>query len=267
MRRKVRVSVLSNHGRGVLANTKNGLLVVEAGDFSVGRILLQKGEYDWKEIQWLKKCLGDQAQHMVIIGTHIGALLVPLSAHCQQVLGFEADKTNFELLNYNINLNNVENASVHNIAVGDSKQIVNVKRNILNTGNTSVEVSETRSDHSIEMTTLDDDVTYDHIDLMIMDIEGHELHALKGASACLEKTEKLFIEFAPEQLREHGTKPEDVLDVLSKNFQHMYIYGHNIDAYTVAEGNALVQQHMGGKGYLKNILYSKQPLSDDLLKA
>ena len=265
MRRKVRVSVLSSHGIGVLAHSKNGLLVVEAGDFSVGRTLLQEGEYDWKEIQWLRKCLGPDAQHMVIIGTHVGALLVPLSAHCHKITGFEADKTNFDLLNHNMALNQVSNATVHNIAVGDSKRIVNVKRNILNTGNTSVEVSEKRSDHNVEMTTLDDDVGYEHIDLMIMDIEGHELHALKGAGKTLEKTDKLFIEFAPEQLREHGAKPEEVLDILGSKFSHMYICGKKIAAYKVSEGSTFVRQHMGGKGYLKNILYSKHALSDDLL--
>lgn len=91
LRRKFRESVLSDFGEGVLAKTKNGLLVVEAGDFAVGRKLLDRGEYDYAEILWLKKYLKSEDANLVVVGSHIGAVLIPISKQCKSVIAFEAD--------------------------------------------------------------------------------------------------------------------------------------------------------------------------------
>lgn len=271
LRRKIRTSVMSEYGAGILARTKNGLFIVEAGDFSVGRQLLRTGQYDFDSIQWLKACLHPHVDNIIIVGTHIGTLLVPFSHICTQIIGYEADQTNFDLLQLNITLNGVNNADVHLCAIGESAQTVHVKRNILNTGNTSIAVNQKHADNndnndnSVKMITLDNATTVDVVDLIIMDIEGHELHALKGGAETLGKTQKLYIEFAPEQLREHGTDPTELLDMLAQQFEHLYMFDGAVHAYSSQEGSDIIRRDMEKKGYLKNILYCKQALNEQAL--
>src|SRR6187401_3583145 len=72
-----RRQLLGAHGIGIVASTLNGLFVVDASDFNVGRRLLERGEYDWREVQTLARLLNRNSR-MVVIGAHIGALLIPL---------------------------------------------------------------------------------------------------------------------------------------------------------------------------------------------
>src|ERR1700755_2936189 len=78
IRGKMRARILSNHGRGIGANTRNGALVVGPKDFAVSRSLLNHGSYDWAEVEWLGRILNEHSQ-IVFVGTHIGALLVPIA--------------------------------------------------------------------------------------------------------------------------------------------------------------------------------------------
>src|SRR6476661_8186919 len=57
IRGELRARVLSKHGEGILANTRNGLLIVDPRDFSVSRALLTHGAYDWAAIEWLCRIL------------------------------------------------------------------------------------------------------------------------------------------------------------------------------------------------------------------
>jgi hypothetical protein len=56
------------------------------------------------------------------------------------------------------------------------------------------------------------------IDFLKIDVEGYELEVLKGATATLEKTKCLYIEFIPSQLERCGSNPEEVLSILSTHF-------------------------------------------------
>src|SRR5690242_16492875 len=62
IRGKMRAQVLSKHGEGILANTRNGLLVVDPRDFGLSRALLTRGSYDWSEIKWLCGILSDRSR-------------------------------------------------------------------------------------------------------------------------------------------------------------------------------------------------------------
>ena len=201
LRRKFRESVLSIYGEGVMAKTKNGLLVVEAGDFAVGRELLDKGEYDFSAIQWLIKNLDTPDANVVVVGSHVGAVLIPVSKHCKSLIAFEADIKNYSLLSHNLALNHCENVTAYNKEIGEKNGSITIKRNLINTGNTSVSKNTGASGSlysKIEMVTLDGTIDLEKIDLIIMDIEGYEPQALAGASKVLDKTSMLYIEFAPE---------------------------------------------------------------------
>ncbi len=257
---KFRNKILSRHGLGILTQGWNGLLVVEAGDFSIGRRLLNKGSYDREQIKWLFECVGHDAKLIVIVGAHIGSLLVPLARVTQNIIGFEPDKMTYRLLQHNLLLNSLDNADVRNFAIGEKNGTVKMVRNNINTGNTSVDHNGKKPTGDAQMIRLDDALPSAKIDLMIMDIEGHELHALKGAMATIKNTEQLYIEFAPEQLLEHGTDPMELLQLLSESFPFMYMFEDRVHGMlSSTDVNDLVHV-MGARGYLKDLLFTKHEL-------
>ncbi|MBK9154781.1 MAG: FkbM family methyltransferase [Chloracidobacterium sp.] len=260
LRQRLRNSILSKHGVSVLADTWNGLLLVEAGDFSVGRQLLKHGSYDKSQVEWLLECIGHQADTIVIVGAHIGSLLVPLSRASEKIIGFEPDTMNFRLLSRNLLLNEVHNAEVINAAVGKNQGMVAIIRNNLNTGNTSVSMDCDNACDQVEMVTLDNLLSSTSIDLMVMDIEGHEKHALEGGPKTIELTDRLYVEFAPEQLAEHGTNPVSLLQLLSRSFPLLYSLEDRVVCKRSDVGCREIEQNMGSRGFLKNLLFTKSEL-------
>ncbi len=261
LRQRWRNKVLANYGVAVLADTRNGILAVEAGDFNVGRQLLEKGEYDWEEILWLRSLLKPESSNVLVVGTHVGALVVPIAKSCRQVQAYEADSKNYTFLQYNLSLNKCDNVEAENKAVGDSEKIVSIQRNDLNTGNTAVSQSRNATEQ-VQMVRLDDVVRFDCIDLIIMDIEGYELHAIKGAEQLLERTENLYIEYAPQQLKSFGSNPGDLIAMLFAKFDYMSV-SENGDTMTCRKSDGMawldqLDRQYGQKGYLRNLLFSKQ---------
>ncbi|MEY4178856.1 MAG: hypothetical protein RLY70_2430 [Planctomycetota bacterium] len=254
-----RKKILSNHGVGVVARTKNGLLAVDACDFAVSRELLCNGSYDWRIVEWLQSMLDHQSL-VVFVGSHVGSLLIPISKHVRRTVGYEADPTNFQFLKMNLALNNVENAVIHNRAIGEERRRVRVARNRLNTGNSSVSVLEPPGDNAVEMTTLDAELGGERIDLMVMDIEGYELHAMKGADQTLAATKLFYVEYAPEQLAEFGTSRMDFIDHLSGIFDHMYIYGSPVQCFYDRQWVDYLRELPERRGLLKNLLFSNERL-------
>ncbi len=101
MRGYLKGKILLNYGKGVLADTKNGLFIVDPKDFTISRKLLKNGVYDWDEILFLRNHLNNQST-VIFVGCHIGTLLIPIAKSVKKVYGFEANPKNFELLNYNV---------------------------------------------------------------------------------------------------------------------------------------------------------------------
>jgi FkbM family methyltransferase len=261
-RRRFREAILSRFGEGILANTKNGLLVVEAGDYSVGRRLLRKGEYDWPQIQWLIKNLKSESSNVVVAGTHIGSLVVPISKHCKKLMAFEADVKNYKLLTLNLALNQSSNVIAHNKAVGEKIGSTTMARNLLNTGNTAIVTTHNELGHEyaeIEMLTLDSVEEFSTIDLIIMDLEGYEPQALSGAVDVLEKTSMLYIEFIPKHLRNFNNAPLDEIAMLFSIFRHAYFYGEKIQYFDFESFSDLLRQR---PDFGCDLLFTKEKLEE-----
>lgn len=262
LRRRQREKLLERHGVGVVADTRNGMLIVEAGDFSVGRHLLRHGEYDWSEIQWLKRQLDPERANVLVVGSHVGALVVPLSRCCRNMIAFEADRTNFRLLELNVRLNACGNVALRNQAVGESNRYVSMQRNLVNTGNTSVSCKNESGD--TQMVRLDDCLDMQPVDLMVMDIEGYEPQALEGAEQVLQHTKMLYVELAPTNLEAFGNSTRDLLDLAYKYFPCMYDSASGEEKmYTKEQAIEWICQldaaHQD-KGYMRNLLFTREPL-------
>jgi len=226
IRAALRARTLSRFGKGILAETKNGLLVVDPRDFSVSRRLLSGGSYDWPNIRLLRRLIGDDAR-VVFVGSHIGALLVPLARKAGHVLGLEADPRNYSFLELNVLLNRLANVELVNCAVGERRGTCTVVHNDINSGNSRVSPAGDGEavGATVEMKPLDDLVPreWSAIDLVVMDIEGYEVHAIRGASETLLRTRYFYVEYCPEQLEEQGSSREQFVDSLRERYRSMRI--------------------------------------------
>jgi len=197
---------------------------VDPRDFNVSRFLLTHGAYDWTEIEWLSRILGSSSR-IVFVGAHIGAWLVPMTLRSgsRDVVAFEPSPRNHRLLNLNLALNGIQGISVHRLAAGDAEEIVRFTENRINSGNSRISAS---GEVEVPVSRLDAILADGpRIDLMVMDTEGFEVRALRGASATLAKTSYLYVEYAPEQLLEQGSTPGEFIDLAGERFSSMYLAG------------------------------------------
>jgi FkbM family methyltransferase len=221
-----RRKLLGRHGVAILVETQNGLLAVQAGDFNVSRSLLLHGEYDWQQVNWLIPLLSGSSR-VVFAGAHFGALLVPIvrATSTQEVLAFEPSPRNFRLLTLNLQLNGIGAEVARNLALGERPGAVQFTENSINTGHSRVAAAD--GEITVAMETLDRTVPpdWESIDLIVMDTEGSEVAAMRGGQATLARTRNLYVEFAPQLLREQGSSAAEFAEAVARHFKSAYIFG------------------------------------------
>lgn len=161
------------------------------------------------------------------VGTNVGETLLnfaKLTGETGYVYGFEPDEENYTNAIKNISLNSFANIHVFKKAVSDKKETLKLfvvephnrgMNRILDAGDTSDYQYTT-----IEATTLDDIILenkIERVDLVKIDIEGYEMHALKGAVQMLKRFRPvLFVEIAYTRLIKLHTSPNDVMKFLEE---------------------------------------------------
>jgi FkbM family methyltransferase len=159
------------------------------------------------------------------VGAWIGNYAMLAAHKAKEVVAIEMDAVNVERIHHHISINHLHNVRVINVGVSNRQ------------GNAAIDVDQSslmrritkESKTIISLDTLDNLSTqYDRIDIMIMDIEGHELYALKGMKKLLgNRTIKhLIIEVHPKLLQELNASDSEVLQLLTTN-------GYNVDKFHV----------------------------------
>jgi FkbM family methyltransferase len=249
---------LGDHGVAILAETKNGRLAVPAGDFNVSRSLLQNGEYDWPQISWLKPLLKDNAR-LVFAGAHIGAVLIPLAAAASapSVVAYEPSPRNFKLLAANLQLNGLHEVAAINAALGERVGDIQFTENAINTGNSRV--APAGGEITVKLATLDASLprNWGCIDLIVMDTEGSEVAAMRGAACTLAKTRNFYVEFSPEQLREQGSSAVEFAETVEKYFNSAYVFGAPILFLGPGKFAEYLKALQHSRSLLLNILFTQ----------
>jgi FkbM family methyltransferase len=151
------------------------------------------------------------------VGANIGemTLVAAKKAVNGKVFSIEAHPKIFKFLNKNIKLNNFKNIKTYNFAAGEK--------------NCAIKISNIRSDDQnfisekgvvdIEMKKIDD-MNFEKIDLMKLDVEGYELPVLRGAVKTLPVIKAIYFESYPTNFRRYGYGLKDILGFLfSNNFK------------------------------------------------
>jgi FkbM family methyltransferase len=198
---------LGQNIKAIITKSENGLFAVDPEDLEVGQ-KLRSGGFGIDEVERLKSFINKDSK-VLIVGTHIGALAIPLSKHCKEITAIEANPNTFELLEINLHLNQAENITPHNIFANDSHEKVEFLLNTVNSGGSKRKPKKSSFLYDfdnpeiieLESHKLDDYLPEHDYDLVLLDIEGSEYFAMKGMEDILANCKTLVVEFLPHHLK------------------------------------------------------------------
>lgn len=226
--------LLGPNAYAVLYAADNGLLLVTLEDNTIGRKLGRHGTYAQGALAELFALLTPEAR-VLVVGAHVGTLLVPLAKRVRAACGIEANPDTFRLLRFNLLINDVTNTTIHNVAAGDSRRTVEFLLNRSNSGGSKLRPADAHFefvyDHPevavVEMAPLDEIVGDEPYDLIVMDIEGAETLALRGMPRTLAACRALQIEFRRDHLAKvAGVTPAEFLGAFRDYFDRAQVAGN-----------------------------------------
>ena len=182
-------------------------------------------QYEAEETQFFIENV-KEGMRVVDVGANIGyytTLFSRLVGASGTVTAFEPDPTNFSLLQKNCAVNGCRNVKLENLALSNKDDTAKLHLSEVNRGDHRISSSDENLE-TIEVKTVRLEYFLDHqegFDLLKMDIQGHEFHALKGMGRLLDREGIIMVmEFMPEALKEADSDPMDLLDFLrSKDFE------------------------------------------------
>ena len=200
--------MLGSNVKALLVRAKDFQYLVDPEDYGVGLHLRRYGRYGEDELDRLSELISVES-NVLVVGTHVGTLAIPLSGRCASVTGIEANPNTYQLLEANIAVNRVENLTALNIAASDREQELTFLVNRSNSGGSKIKPQKKDYryyyDKPVEISVpgfpLDQQFPDSTFDLIVMDIEGSEYFALKGMQQLLKKAKHLVIEFVPHHLQ------------------------------------------------------------------
>lgn len=196
-----------------------------ASSYATRCIVQNNTFYELSLLQKIVKYV-DSPKIILDIGANIGnhSIFFKKILNCQNVIGFEPLKNMIDVYKTNMQLNNITNYTLYNIALSDKNINVDID-NFVNTnyGETIFKHSE---NGKFEAKTLDSLNILD-ISLIKIDTEGHEYNVLRGAENTI-KTQKPLIWV------EMWENAQNSVFYKADNYQNVNLYLKNI-GYNMVE--------------------------------
>jgi len=220
----------------VLANGRNGLLLVDLEDQNVGRKLSFSGEYGWDEIERLRSYVTPTSD-VLFVGSHIGAIVVPIAKVSRSVVAIEANPRTFGLLQRNLILNDCANVEAINRAASDKEEELQFLMNRVNPGGSKrmpkvhkyMYFSDKPEVITVKASRLDDILAGRTFDVIFMDIEGSEYFALGGMPRLLAASKVLCMEFVPHHLKNvSSVSVAQLLALVEPYYSRLFIPSKNL---------------------------------------
>lgn len=255
---------LGNGVKSVIVDSKNGILAVDPRDLEVGYKLRNYGSYGLEEITRINQLITTKS-NVLIVGAHIGSLVIPIAKNCNKVVGIEANPNNFNLLKTNIHLNKAENVSIHNIAASSKQETIKFQMNIVNSGGSKRLPKNNeymyRYDNpeviEVQAHSLDDYLDENNFDLVLIDIEGSEYFAMQGMTKILANCNTLIVEFLPHHLKNVAdVTVEQFLSLIPKEFTKLTIPSKN-ETHPTDIGGVVLQQMYNNKEGDDGLIFTK----------
>ncbi|BDS07642.1 hypothetical protein NT6N_26820 [Oceaniferula spumae] len=189
-------------------------------------ITYAKGFRDYNVYMFYKNWL-QPSDCAIDVGANVGTHFVPIAKILAEggiVIGYEVDCEVCSLLDRTCVSNKIKNAIIRCCAASDKGGVINLSRNLVNRGQTSVirtgdleglVGSAVRLDDDVEPLIGDRDVN-----LMKIDVEGHEAEVIRGATKILTRSGRIAVVMehfkgndneAPKLLSDLGFSPFNAL--------------------------------------------------------
>jgi len=223
--------ILGPRVTALITETENGRLAVRPEDYGVGRQLRMNGKYGSDELSLIRSLLS-RDNRVLIVGAHIGALAIPISKICKQVVAIEPNPNSFDLLELNLKLNCITNCVPINIAASDKDETIEFLMSRANSGGSKrapkvdkfIYNYDRPQKIAVDAAILDSYLEERDFFAVIVDIEGSEYFALQGMQEILKRCAKLVVEFVPHHLKNvSGVTVEQFLAVISPHFTKLTI--------------------------------------------
>jgi FkbM family methyltransferase len=156
-------------------------------------------------IKYVKSKLKTKNPVLFDVGANVGSyseLLIEYFKNDPRVFSFEPSRTTFEKLNSNLSSKHV---STFNFGFGETNSKLKLYSNFESSGLASVYNRrlehfgiEMKLNEEVELKTIDsfcDEMDINMIDFLKIDVEGHEISVLKGATILLNQKKIRFIQF------------------------------------------------------------------------
>ena len=250
--------------KSVIVETKNGTLAVDPRDLEVGLKLRNNGSYGLDEIARINELISTQS-NVLIVGAHIGSLVIPIAKNCNKVVAIEANPNNFNLLKTNLHLNKTENVSIHNIAASSKQETIKFQMNVVNSGGSKRLPKNNeymyRYDNpeviEVQAHSLDEYLNENNFDLVLIDIEGSEYFAMQGMTEILANCNTLIVEFLPHHLKNVAdVTVEQFLSLIPKQFTKLTIPSKN-ETHAIDIGGVVLQQMYNNKEGDDGLIFTK----------
>lgn len=228
----------------IIADTHQGLVAVSPFDREVGAAVLRSGSFASDEVRRLSERL-TQESRVLVVGAHVGTLVIPLARIAREVVVLEANPETFRLLEINLAINKISNCHLIQGAASDSQQPIRFLANTLNSGGSKREpvvkdsryYYDTPGEIVVNALVLDDRLSGQRFDLIVMDIEGSEYFALRGAQRLLQDADALQVEFVPHHLRlVAGVSVQQFVATLEPHFDLLHVPSMDMTV-PIAEAN------------------------------
>ena len=158
--------------------------------------IYQRGVYENNTLRHLLK-LAKPTDTFVDVGANIGAYSLAMSKHLTEgrVIAFEPNPKALEFLEENIKINKLTNIMVNKVGLSDKKETAILYSTSLATASINKH-QETGKQETIELLTLDsfcEENKIEKIDLLKIDVEGHEFKCLEGAKEIFKKSKNMIL--------------------------------------------------------------------------
>jgi FkbM family methyltransferase len=211
---------------------------VNWNDLGVGFKIYQNGIYEKNTVQIISQIL-KPGDIFMDVGAHCGQYTLIASSSVGatgQVHSFEPDPETFKLLSENVKLNNLANVYVNELALSSQEGIRTLYFASSHcTGASSLSTPYTYSDVNCEVkcTTFDSYIhqnKFEEVDVLKIDIEGHEIEALKGGNLLLSSKNRPIIiaEFSEQTQNYFGYTCKDLARFLVDRTYQLYIIGDEL---------------------------------------
>ncbi len=140
---------------------------------------LSMEEKFWMHFPLAKKTVFD-------IGAFDGRMTLFFARYAKNVVSFEPDPINRAKLVRHIELNKLQNVTVHGLAVGSRSHKIGIAHDFSSPGMSHVVPGEHAVGELVEIVALDELVDLPAPDVIKIDTEGYELEVLRGAKELIE---------------------------------------------------------------------------------